>query len=95
VEAVTGDSPFLNASPSSWLAANRSTFALIDRYPVSPGHSLIVPRRLISSWWALGGDERHDMWDLVEEVKTLLDARHAPDGYNVGLRRLGNLDAKS
>ncbi len=51
---------------------------------MSPGHSLVVPRRLISSWWELAADERIDIWSLVDEVKALLDARHAPDGYNVG-----------
>lgn len=81
---MTGGSPFLDAPTTSWVAANRSAFALEDRYPVSPGHSLVVPRRLISSWWELGVDERTDLWNLVDEIKALLDARHAPDGYNVG-----------
>lgn len=51
---VSGGSPFLDVPPSDWLAPNRSAFALSDRYPASPGHSLVVPRRLISSWWELG-----------------------------------------
>lgn len=83
-DAVTSGSPFLDAPSSSWLAANRSAFALSDRHPVSRGHSLVVPRRLISSWWELAGQERDDIWDLVDEVKALLDARFIPDGYNVG-----------
>ena len=81
---MIGGSPFLDAPASSWLAANRSAFAIEDGYPVSPGHSLVVPRRLISSWWELGAGERTDIWDLVDDVKALLDARHAPDGYNIG-----------
>lgn len=81
---VTGSSPFLDVPPSDWLRSNGSAFAISDRFPVNPGHSLVVPRRLISSWWELGGDERDDLWDLVDEVKVLLDARHSPDGYNVG-----------
>lgn len=81
---MIGGSPFLELPPSSWLAANRSAFAVSDHHPVSRGHSLVVPRRLITSWWELVGQERDDVWDLVAEVKTLLDVRHAPDGYNVG-----------
>lgn len=81
---MIGGSPFLELPPSSWLAANRSAFAVSDHHPVSLGHSLVVPRRLITSWWELAGQERDDIWDLVGEVKTLLDVRHAPDGYNVG-----------
>lgn len=81
---MTGGSPFLDAPTDSWLAANRSAFALSDQHPVSQGHSLVAPRRLICSWWDLGGDERDDIFSLVDEVKILLDARFAPDGYNVG-----------
>ena len=80
---MIGESPFL-AEPSSWLASNRSAVALEDRYPVSPGHSLVVPRRLVSAWWDLSHDERQDVWFLVDEVKRVIDNRHAPDGYNVG-----------
>lgn len=62
-DAVIGSSsPFLDGPASTWLVANRSAFALSDRYPVGPGHSLVVPRRSVSSWW-----ERVDpaAWDPI------------------------------
>ena len=77
-------SPFLEVPSSQWLTSNRSAFAIADRFPISPGHSLVIPRRLIATWWEASHDERHDLWDLVDEVKAILDARHAPDAYNVG-----------
>jgi hypothetical protein len=40
-----GDSPFLAVPASEWLAANDSAFVVADRYPVSPGHALVIPRR--------------------------------------------------
>src|SRR5688572_26151292 len=80
---ITG-SPFLEIPSSEWLAANRSAFAVSDRYPVTPGHALIVPRRLISTWWELAAEERVDVWALVDDVKHVLDGRHAPAGYNIG-----------
>lgn len=82
---MPGDtSPFLEVATSQWLTSNRSAFAIDDRFPVSPGHSLVIPRRLIATWWEATRDERLDLWDLVDEVKALLDASHAPNGYNVG-----------
>ncbi len=78
------DSPFLAIPASEWLASNRSAFAIADRYPVSPGHALVVPRRLIATWWEATGDERADMLALVDEVKRQLDAQLQPDGFNVG-----------
>ncbi|MEN9644057.1 MAG: hypothetical protein RL238_726 [Actinomycetota bacterium] len=77
-------SPFLEIPLSDWLASNRSAFAIKDRFPVSPGHCLVVPRRLISHWWEASSDEKVDLWNLVDQVKQVIDASHRPDGYNVG-----------
>jgi len=77
-------SPFFDVPPTEWLAQNRSGFAIADAHPVSPGHALVVPRRLIASWWEASPDERVDLLALVDEVKARLDAELHPDGYNVG-----------
>jgi diadenosine tetraphosphate (Ap4A) HIT family hydrolase len=79
-----GDSPFLAVPAKLWLASNRSAFAIPDRFPVTPGHTLVVPRRPITTWWEATGAERYDIWTLVDQVKALLDAQRRPDGYNVG-----------
>jgi len=78
------DSPFFEVSTSEWIASNRSAFAFFDKFPVSPGHALVVPRRLITDWWEASADEKADLWQLVDEVKAALDTSHRPDGYNVG-----------
>lgn len=79
-----GGSPFLAIPASEWLAANQSAFVIADRFPVSPGHALVVPGRLIATWWEATDQERADMLALVDEVKRRLDAELEPDGYNVG-----------
>jgi len=81
---TSSSSPFAEVPPAAWLVENRSAFAIADADPVSEGHALVVPRRLIATWWEASPDERHDLMDLVDEVKALLDERHQPDGYNVG-----------
>ena len=73
-----GDSPFLAVPASEWLAANDSAFAIADRFPVSPGHALVVPRRVIATWWEATDEERADMLALVDEVKRRLDAEPRP-----------------
>jgi diadenosine tetraphosphate (Ap4A) HIT family hydrolase len=79
-----GDSPFLAIPASEWLAVNRSAFVIADRFPAGLGHALVVPRRVIATWWEASGGERADMLALVDEVKRRLDAELQPDGYNVG-----------
>lgn len=69
-----------------FLAANRSATAFFDGYPVSEGHSLIIPNRHVSSVFELGGEEQADVWALVAEARDRLreSLRSNPDGFNVG-----------
>jgi superfamily II DNA or RNA helicase/diadenosine tetraphosphate (Ap4A) HIT family hydrolase/HKD family nuclease len=83
-EMPDGDSPFLVVPASEWLAANDSAFAIADRFPVSPGHAMVIPRRVVATWWEATAAERADLLALVDEVKDRLDAELRPDGYNVG-----------
>ena len=78
------DSTFLNIPPESWVASNELAFAVRDIRPVSPGHTLIIPREHVSDWWSTTPEQRVAIWDLVDVVKADLDAELAPDAYNVG-----------
>ena len=78
-------SPFLAIPSESWLCANGVAFAFLDNYPVSPGHALIVTRRVVPTWFDATSEEQLWIMELVSEVKNLLDQREPrPDGYNVG-----------
>ena len=79
-----GESPFLAVPESDWLAANGVAFAILDSHPVTPGHVLVVPRRVVGTWWDTTAEERVGLLALVDEVKRRVDAEHRPDGYNVG-----------
>jgi diadenosine tetraphosphate (Ap4A) HIT family hydrolase len=79
-------SPFLAVPQSDWLCANELAFAIRDRFPVSPGHTLVIPRREVATWWEATRDEQAAIFDLVEVCKRALDARApAPEGYNIGI----------
>jgi diadenosine tetraphosphate (Ap4A) HIT family hydrolase len=77
-------SPFLAIEPSAWAASNPLAFAIRDQYPVSPGHTLIVPRRLVQTWFEATREEQSALLELVGVVKRALDIELRPDGYNVG-----------
>jgi len=77
-------SPFQKLPPSSWVAHNDYAFAIADGFPVSPGHTLVVTKRLVATWFDATPTEQLALIDLVGVVKRLLDANHHPDGYNVG-----------
>ena len=67
------------------LVGNGAAAAFPDAFPVSPGHTLIVPRRHEADFLALTEPERIAVWALVEPVRQAIDARLHPDGYNLGV----------
>ncbi|MCA8926399.1 MAG: DEAD/DEAH box helicase family protein, partial [Planctomycetes bacterium] len=74
----------MRVPPSAWVAHNALAFAFRDRYPVSPGHTLVVTQRLVRTWFEATRDEQLAVLELVDEVKAQLDAERRPEGYNVG-----------
>ena len=78
------DSPFLRVPESDWVAQNALAFAVRDLHPVSPGHTLVIPRRVVPSWFEASPEEQHAIMALVDEVKRALDRELGADGYNVG-----------
>ena len=77
-------SPFLDVPVDERLAENSWCFAILDAHPVSPGHTLVIPHRLITTWFEATGEEWRAGLDLVDVIRADLDRRLAPDGYNVG-----------
>ena len=77
-------SVFSQRPSSDWVAQNALAFAIRDGFPVSPGHTLVVPFREVATWFEASADEKAALLDLVEVVKAQLDAELKPDGYNVG-----------
>lgn len=52
--------------------------------PILLGSGLIIPRCHRETVFDLNEAEWSDIYQLLHRVKTLLDKRHKPDGYNIG-----------
>jgi diadenosine tetraphosphate (Ap4A) HIT family hydrolase len=59
--------------------------AFPDAFPVSDGHTLVVPRRHIERLEALRADEWSGLFALVHEICRELAARPGVEGLNVGV----------
>lgn len=77
--------PFCNPPEDEIVLQNNLCYARYDRYPVSPGHLLLIPYRHIPTLFDATDAEEIALLALVREAKTLLDGRFHPDGYNVGV----------
>jgi|SRR6516225_5363383 len=78
--------PFCQCSHSI-LAETKLSFAVLDNFPVSKGHTLVIPKRHVSTIWDLTADEYADVFSLVRQVKDLIQKKFDPQGINVGVRQ--------
>ena len=67
------------------VAGNDLTSAIPDAFPISPGHTLVIPRRHVADFFSLSSEEQTAMWQMVGIVKGILDEKHRPHAYNVGI----------
>jgi diadenosine tetraphosphate (Ap4A) HIT family hydrolase len=58
--------------------------AIPDAFPVAEGHTLVVPRKHVSTIYELTIPEQAALWELVGEVRARLLAGLKPDGFNIG-----------
>jgi diadenosine tetraphosphate (Ap4A) HIT family hydrolase len=79
--------PFCDPKVSDILLRNDLFYARADRFPVSPGHLLIIPFRHTADFFDLTPGERSSALELVWESQKYLtnDAKPTPDGFNVGV----------
>ena len=68
-----------------WLRETTHAVAIVDAFPLTPGHSLVLPRRHEPDFFALDADEREAVFALAWELKRILVERHQPDGFNLGV----------
>ena len=77
--------PFCTLDSIRIIDANDHAMAIMDGFPISPGHTLVIPKRHIASLFEATRDERDSLLDLLEQVKTKLQEKYSPDGFNIGV----------
>ena len=76
------ESPFLD---KKIIIENESAFAIYDGFPISKGHSLIIPKRIVSSIFDLNDEEYNQIFLLLKNVRKILKDKFNPDGFNIGV----------
>ena len=75
-------SPFLNKKK---IIENENAFAIYDGFPVSKGHVLVIPKRVVAEIFDLNDEEYSSCFNLVKDVKKILEEEFKPDGFNIGI----------
>lgn len=67
------------------IAENELAYAILDAFPVTEGHTLIIPKRHVSDFFSLYQPERNAMQQLLEEQRqNILNADSTVTGFNIG-----------
>ena len=75
--------PFCHSGDDRICIANEHAIAFPDTYPVTEGHTLVAPRKHVSTIYELGIPEQRSVRDLVEVRQRLLHDLPA-EGFNIG-----------
>ena len=77
--------PFCTLPPERILLTSAHGLIIRDGYPISPGHTLVIPRRHVDSFFNLTADERVDLLGLLDQAKAGIEKEFKPDTYNIGI----------
>jgi len=80
------DCPFCNPDADRELIVESATaYAMYDKYPVSAGHALIIPKRHCTDYFDLSFREQAACIFMLNTVQEIISAKFKPDGFNVGI----------
>jgi len=77
--------PFCSIANDNIIAQDALSFTVRDTLPVSPGHTLILPKRHISSIFEVTREEASALWAALQQARLQLLEEFSPDGFNIGV----------
>jgi diadenosine tetraphosphate (Ap4A) HIT family hydrolase len=79
------DCPFCTLPAERIIHTSQHGVIIRDGFPISPGHTLVIPRRHVDSFFNLTSEERLDLLGLLDQAKVGIEKEFKPDTYNVGI----------
>ncbi|MGN6555964.1 MAG: HIT family protein [Verrucomicrobiota bacterium] len=67
------------------IARDRTCFALLNKYPYTGGHLMVVPYKQVSDLNGLTAEELSDLMQLARRCQNALSEVMRPDGFNIGI----------
>lgn len=67
------------------IARDRTCFAVLNSYPYTGGHLMVVPYKQVPDFYDLTDEEMTDLLRLLRRCQTALTKVMKPDGFNIGV----------
>lgn len=67
------------------VASNDLALVVRDGFPISPGHTLVIPKRHFGSFFEATSEERDAMLTLLDQARRDIGGELSPDGFNIGI----------
>lgn len=77
--------PFCHRADKLIWFENEWCFAIFDTFPISLGHSLIIPKRHITSFFEANEQEYCAFLLALQNAQQKLKQTYTPDGFNIGI----------
>ena len=77
--------PFCTLPPERIINSNEFGLVIRDGYPISNGHTLVIPKRHVGSWFDTSDEEKVALFKLLEQAKVSIDEEFHPQSYNIGI----------
>ena len=77
--------PFCNMETGRIQYENKKFFVIRDGFPISPGHTLIIPKLHIASLFELQDNDFIHLREAIHSAKAELDINFSPDSFNLGI----------
>jgi diadenosine tetraphosphate (Ap4A) HIT family hydrolase len=73
------------AQTNEIILESATAYAVWDKYPVSKGHALIIPKIHKANFFDLSIEQQFALTIIVNKMKVIIDKLYNPSGYNIGV----------
>jgi diadenosine tetraphosphate (Ap4A) HIT family hydrolase len=77
--------PFCTLPTERIIDSNEFGVTIRDGFPVTLGHTLVIPKRHVGSWFETSKEEQKALMELLTKAQKVLEKEFSPDGYNIGI----------
>lgn len=80
----SSDCVFCNQT-NNIILESATAYAVWDKFPVSKGHALIIPKAHKENYFDLSIEEQFALTIIINKLKRVIDDLYNPNGYNIGV----------